>query len=139
MENVTDHVPLTVHFVGLPPVHVGLVNMAGMENRVNCLALLGVDQVTVMIRMVIAIVVTLDGTGQSAKNDARTVSAHVTEFLAHVLTVFQDFGVQIVRTNVQEHVKGVINLSGNVCFARTDTGDLTALASVAQIIARGVM
>jgi hypothetical protein len=89
--------------------------------------------------MAIVLFVTRDGTGQTAKNNARTVSVPVINFLDIVLIVFQDFGVTIVRRNVQEIAKCVINWTDNVCFARTNIGDQTALASVAQIIARGVM
>jgi hypothetical protein len=90
--------------------------------------------------MAIVLIVSVDGTDQSANiNARRTVSAHVLKNLAHVFTVFQDCGVQIVQRNVQEHVKCVINLTGNVYFARTNIGGQTVLASVAQLIARGVM
>jgi hypothetical protein len=115
--------------------------MAGMETSVNYLACPGqvVQEATARSQLAIVFLVKLDGMGRNASNNVGTVLVHVQKPLAHVLTVFQDFGVQLVHRNVQERVKCVINQMENVCFARTDIGVLVALESVTQKTARDVM
>jgi hypothetical protein len=138
---VTYIVQLIVKAAKNLPANVRLVKMAGMETSVNYLAFqgLGVQEATARSQLALVVLVKTDGTDRNATNNVGTVSVLVLKVLAHALSVFQDFGMQLVHRNVQERVKCVINQTENVCFARTDIGGLVVLDSVAQKIATDVM
>jgi hypothetical protein len=99
---VTYRVQLIVRAVGNMTVHVCLVKMAGMEIYVTDVAFQ--DQVVLetiaLCQLAIVLIVRMDGTDQNAGNNARSVSVHVQKILEYVLTVFQDFGDQIVQRTV---------------------------------------